>query len=62
MELIPCEVAMNKGLQVEYTKLGQSALNVSKVCLGTMTFGDQNTQAEAVSYTHLDVYKRQSPG
>ena len=38
---------MNKGLQVEYTKLGQSALNVSKVCLGTMTFGDQNTQAEA---------------
>lgn len=32
---------------MEYTKLGNSALNVSKVCLGTMTFGDQNTQAEA---------------
>ena len=32
---------------MEYIKLGNSALNVSKVCLGTMTFGDQNTQAEA---------------
>lgn len=32
---------------MEYTKLGNSALNVSKICLGTMTYGDQNTQAEA---------------
>ncbi|MGB4812446.1 MAG: aldo/keto reductase [Methylophilaceae bacterium] len=32
---------------MEYTTLGNSELNVSKVCLGTMTFGDQNTQAEA---------------
>jgi len=32
---------------VEFTKLGNSALNVSKVCLGTMTYGDQNTEAEA---------------
>ncbi len=32
---------------VEFTKLGNSELSVSKVCLGTMTFGDQNTQAEA---------------
>lgn len=32
---------------MDYTKLGDSALHVSKVCLGTMTFGDQNTQAEA---------------
>jgi aryl-alcohol dehydrogenase-like predicted oxidoreductase len=32
---------------MEYVKLGNSDLKVSKVCLGTMTFGDQNTQAEA---------------
>ena len=32
---------------MQFVKLGQSDLNVSKVCLGTMTFGDQNTQAEA---------------
>ena len=32
---------------MDYIKLGHSDLTVSKVCLGTMTFGDQNTQAEA---------------
>jgi aryl-alcohol dehydrogenase-like predicted oxidoreductase len=32
---------------VDYVQLGQSDLNVSKICLGTMTFGDQNTQSEA---------------
>ncbi len=32
---------------MEYTKLGHTDLNVSKVCLGTMTYGDQNTQEEA---------------
>ncbi|MGJ8618953.1 MAG: aldo/keto reductase [Methylophilaceae bacterium] len=32
---------------MEYTKLGNSNISVSKVCLGTMTFGDQNTEAEA---------------
>lgn len=37
---------------MEYTKLGSSGLNVSKICLGTMTFGDQNTEAEA--HTQLD--------
>ena len=30
-----------------FVKLGHSDLSVSKVCLGTMTFGDQNTQSEA---------------
>lgn len=29
------------------TRLGDSDLMVSKVCLGTMTWGDQNTEAEA---------------
>lgn len=31
------------------TKLGTGALEVSRVCLGTMTFGEQNTEAEAHS-------------
>ena len=30
-------------------KLGQSDLEVTKICLGTMTFGEQNTEAEAHS-------------
>jgi len=33
--------------KMEYVNLGQTALKVSKLCLGTMTFGDQNTQVEA---------------
>ena len=32
---------------MEYSHLGDSDLRVSKICLGTMTFGEQNTQAEA---------------
>ena len=33
-------------------KLGLSSLEVSKVCLGTMTFGEQNNQDEA--YAQMD--------
>ncbi len=32
---------------MEYTRLGDSELKVSRLCLGTMTFGEQNTEAEA---------------
>ena len=32
---------------MEYIKLAHTDLTVSKVCLGTMTYGDQNTEAEA---------------
>ena len=32
---------------MEYRKLANTDLNVSAICLGTMTYGDQNTQAEA---------------
>jgi aryl-alcohol dehydrogenase-like predicted oxidoreductase len=32
---------------MQYRQLGSSDLKVSSVCLGTMTYGDQNTQAEA---------------
>ena len=34
---------------MEFAKLGNTDLTVSKVCLGTMTYGDQNTQADANS-------------
>ncbi|MCF8317985.1 MAG: aldo/keto reductase, partial [Haliscomenobacter sp.] len=32
---------------MEYSLLGRSEQRVSKICLGTMTFGEQNTEAEA---------------
>jgi len=32
---------------MEYRQLGHSDLNVSAICLGTMTFGEQNTEQEA---------------
>jgi aryl-alcohol dehydrogenase-like predicted oxidoreductase len=32
---------------MDTTRLGESDLQVSKICLGTMTFGEQNTEAEA---------------
>ncbi|KQQ33496.1 aldo/keto reductase [Duganella sp. Leaf126] len=34
---------------MDYTTLGTSGLKVSKICLGTMTFGEQNTEADAHS-------------
>jgi aryl-alcohol dehydrogenase-like predicted oxidoreductase len=32
---------------MKYTQLGNSGIKVSCICLGTMTFGEQNTQTEA---------------
>ncbi|MGF1722223.1 NADP(H)-dependent aldo-keto reductase [Vibrio kyushuensis] len=32
---------------MQYTKLPHSSLEVSKICLGTMTFGEQNSQEDA---------------
>lgn len=34
---------------MQYNKLPHSTLELSKICLGTMTFGEQNTQQEAFS-------------
>lgn len=43
------------GLQngMDYTKLGDSDLEVSKVCMGTMTWGEQNTLDEGVEQLQL---------
>ncbi len=32
---------------MKYSKLGNTDLSVSKICLGTMTFGEQNSETEA---------------
>ncbi len=32
---------------MEYSKLGHSEIEVSRICLGTMTWGEQNTQSQA---------------
>ena len=32
---------------MEFTKLGNTDIEVSRICLGTMTWGEQNTKAEA---------------
>jgi aryl-alcohol dehydrogenase-like predicted oxidoreductase len=32
---------------MEYRTLGESALQVSAICMGTMTFGEQNDEAQA---------------
>ncbi len=32
---------------MEFRKLGTTDIDVSVICLGTMTWGEQNTEAEA---------------
>uniref|UniRef100_A0A6T7HFX3 NADP-dependent oxidoreductase domain-containing protein n=1 Tax=Attheya septentrionalis TaxID=420275 RepID=A0A6T7HFX3_9STRA len=38
---------------MDYVQLGSSDLQVSKVCMGTMTFGEQNTLEEGVEQLNL---------
>jgi aryl-alcohol dehydrogenase-like predicted oxidoreductase len=40
-------------MKMRYNRLGDSDLTVSEICLGTMTFGEQNTEAEA--HAQLDL-------
>ncbi len=37
------------GVSMEYRQIGRTSLKVSKICLGTMTWGEQNTEVEAHS-------------
>ncbi|KAL7446478.1 hypothetical protein ACHAXH_008356 [Discostella pseudostelligera] len=53
-----CSITKNlvvPGLQngMDFCKLGTSDLEVSKVCMGTMTFGQQNTLEEGVEQLNL---------
>ncbi|MBA5638187.1 aldo/keto reductase [Duganella sp. LX20W] len=38
---------------MQYTTLGMTDVKVSRICLGTMTFGEQNTEADAHSQLDL---------
>ena len=40
---------------MQYRKLGNTGIDVSLICLGTMTWGEQNTQAEAFEQMHYAV-------
>lgn len=51
--LVCALVCGSNAFKMDYTKLGSSDLMVSKVCLGTMTWGQQNTLAEGVE--QLDI-------
>ncbi|TAF54594.1 MAG: aldo/keto reductase [Oscillatoriales cyanobacterium] len=42
---------------MEYKKLGNSDLSVSEICLGTMTYGQQNTVAEAAEQLDFAIDK-----
>ena len=40
-------------MSMAYAQLGRTGIRVSRICLGTMTFGEQNTEAE--SHDQLDL-------
>ena len=42
---------------MKYRKLGNTNLDVSLICLGTMTYGEQNTQAEGFEQMDYAVEK-----
>ena len=45
VKTLPCPGLKNG---MDYVRLGDSDLVVSRVCMGTMTFGEQNTLEEGV--------------
>lgn len=47
LHIVPPVRAEQVGSQLQYRKLGDSDLTISEVTLGTMTFGEQNTEKEA---------------
>lgn len=44
---------MTLDTKVSYKNLGDSDLKVSNVCLGTMTFGEQNTESEGIEQLNI---------
>ena len=42
---------------MEYTTLPNSDIKVSKICLGTMTWGNQNTEADGFAQMDYAVEK-----
>ena len=42
---------------MKYRKLGNTNLDVSLICLGTMTYGEQNTEAEGFEQMDYAVEK-----
>ena len=44
-------------ITMNYTTLPNTELKVSKICLGTMTFGNQNTESEAHSQLDYAIEK-----
>ena len=41
------------GTTLKYNTLGRTDLKVSALCLGSMTWGTQNTAAEGLSLIHI---------
>ena len=42
------KMSVKSGNSIDRVKLGNSDLHVSKICLGTMTWGQQNTESEGI--------------
>ena len=47
-----------KNKNMQYNLLPNSDINVSKICLGTMTFGEQNSEAEGHEQLNYAVNER----